>query len=39
MPKKSIPDDIKQRADEVVSKFNTTVIKNPGSYYITRYAA
>jgi hypothetical protein len=37
MPKKSIPDDIKQRTDEVVNKFNKTIIKNPHSYYVTRY--
>lgn len=37
MPKKSIPDAIKQRADEIVNTFNTTVIKNPSIYYVTRY--
>ncbi len=37
MPKKGIPDDMKQRVDEVVSKFNKTVIKNPSSYYTARY--
>jgi hypothetical protein len=37
MPKKGIPGDIKQRVDEIVNIFNTTVIKNPNSYYVTRY--
>jgi hypothetical protein len=37
MPKKQIPNDIKQRADEVVNQFNKTVIKKTSSYYVTRY--
>ena len=37
MPKKGIPDEIKQRADEIVNQFNKTVITRPHSYYVTRY--
>ena len=37
MPKKGIPDDIRQRADAIVDQFNRTVINNPYQYYLTRY--
>ncbi|SRR6266511_768532 len=37
MPKKGIPDEVKQRADAIVAGFNKTVIKNPNSAYVTRY--
>lgn len=34
---KTINDDIKMRADEVVAKFNKEVIDDPEVYYNTRY--
>jgi hypothetical protein len=35
--RKTIPDDIKKQADEIVHKFNATVIKDADCYYVTRY--
>jgi hypothetical protein len=35
--RKTIPDDIKKRADEIVRRFNATVIKNADCYYVARY--
>lgn len=35
--RKTIPDDIKKQADEIVRKFNATVIKNAACYHVTRY--
>ena len=34
---KRIPEEIKRQADEIVSHFNKTVIRNPSRYYVTRY--
>ena len=34
--RKTIPDDIRKQADEIVRKFNTTVIKDADCYYVTR---
>ncbi len=35
--RKTIPDEVKMQAEEIVRKFNTTVIKNAACYYVTRY--
>ena len=37
MPKQSIPEEIKQQADETVSAFNQKVIKDPNRFYVTPY--
>ena len=37
MPRKGIPDDVKQRADEHVAQFNKHAMKDPNVYYVTRY--
>jgi hypothetical protein len=37
MSKKSIPEEIRNQADEIVEVFNRRVINNPNVYYVTRY--
>jgi len=37
MPQKTIPDKVKKQVDEIVEKFNLRVIKNPNTFYSTRY--
>lgn len=38
MSKKSIPEEIKKQADEIVNHFNRKVIRDPNYYYVTRYS-
>ena len=37
MSSKRIPEEVKQQVDEIVKKFNQTVLKDPNYYYATRY--
>jgi hypothetical protein len=37
MTSKRIPAEVKQHVDQIVKKFNQTVLKNPNYYYVTRY--
>ena len=37
MNKKSIPEDIKKQANEIVQIFNEQSINNPNRHYLTRY--
>jgi hypothetical protein len=37
MATKTIPNEIKQQADAIVSNFNKTVIQDPENFYVTRY--
>ena len=32
-----IPEQVRQQADEIVQKFNKTVIKDPHRYYVPRF--
>jgi hypothetical protein len=37
MSKNTIPKNVKNQVEEIVEKFNRRVIKNPASFYFTRY--
>lgn len=32
-----IPEEVRQQADEIVQKFNKTIIKDPNRYYVPRF--
>jgi len=37
MPKKDIPDEIKQSVEEIINNFNKSVIEDQNCYYVARY--
>ncbi len=37
MPKRSIPEEIKKQADDIVSAFNQKVIQDPNRFYAARF--
>ena len=37
MSSKRIPEEVKQQVNEIVKRFNQTVLKDPNYYYVTRY--
>jgi hypothetical protein len=39
MSNQRIPKEVKEQVDEIVKRFNQTVLKDPNYYYVTRYRA